>query len=71
MKAALDAIRGEGEGPQLHLRNAAPKSKVLAMQKYAEAQSRAIQQTAAGNPNSCCTFVAPGYNESAKTQQTK
>jgi hypothetical protein len=53
------------DSSQLHLRNAATKSKVAAMQKYTEAQSMAIQQTTVGNPNSCCTFVAPGNNESA------
>jgi hypothetical protein len=52
--------------PQLHLRNAATKSKLVAMQKYTEAQSRAIQQTTAGNSNICCTFVAQRNNESAK-----
>jgi hypothetical protein len=52
--------------PQLHLRNAATKSKVAAMQKYTEEQSRAIQQATERSLNFCCTFVAPGNNESAK-----
>jgi hypothetical protein len=51
---------------QLHLRNATTKSKVVGMHKYIEEQSRAIQQATAGNPNFCCTFVAPRNNESAK-----
>jgi len=42
----------------LDVRKAATKSKVLSMQKYAEAQSRDVQQTAMGNSFSCCTFVA-------------
>jgi hypothetical protein len=48
------------------LRNDAAKSKVLAMLKYVEAQPRAAQQTAAGNPIFCCTFVAHGNDESAE-----
>jgi hypothetical protein len=52
--------------PQLHLRNVATKSKLVAMQKYAEAQSRAIQQNTAGNSKFCCIFVAPRSNERAK-----
>jgi hypothetical protein len=50
------------DSTQLHLRNAATKSKIVAMQKYTEAKSRATQQATEGNPKICCTFVAPGNN---------
>jgi hypothetical protein len=41
------------------LRKAEAESKVLAVKNYAEAQSRAVQQTSAAILETCCTVVAP------------